>query len=87
MLFQLEGIVVVASDRQRGSHDVALRICDGQDVGRLGSLASLVGHRLAAFLGNNVTAVQIEFRQIQVGLDGQDARLPHLFQARIFMTK
>ena len=83
MPFQLEGVVVVASNGQRGSHDVAPRIRDRQNVGRLGSLASLVGHRLAAFLGDDMTAIQIQFRQIQVVPDGQNARLPHLFQAAI----
>ena len=83
MRFEFEGIVVIASYGQRGSHDVALRIGDGQDVGRFGSLASLVGRRLAAFLGDDVTAVEVDFRQIQIALDRQNAGLPHLLQAAI----
>ena len=83
MLLELKGIVMVASDRERRSDDVTLDIGDGQDIGRLGSFASLVGHRLAPFLGDGMTTIEVEFRQIQPVLDRADACLPYLFQAAI----
>ena len=83
MVLELEGIVVIARDEWRGSNDVALSIGDGQDVGGLGPFASLIGHRFATFLGNGVTAIEIELRQIQVVLDRHNTRFPRPFQAAI----
>lgn len=79
----MEGVVVIACNGLGGSHDEAIHVGDGQDVGRLGPFASLVGHRFAAFLGHSMAAIQIEFRKIQVGPDGQKACLPHFLEAAI----
>lgn len=62
MGFEMVGIVMVASDDPSRSHDEAIGIRDGQDVGGLGFLAALIRHRFAAFLGDGVAAVQVEFR-------------------------
>ena len=83
MRLEPEGIIMIASDRESGSNDVTLGIGYRQDIGRLGSFASLAGHRLAPFLGDGMAAIEVEFRQIKTALDRHHAPLPHLFQAAI----
>lgn len=60
--FQFVGIVMIASDDACCSHDVAIYIRDGQDVRSFGFLTSLIGYRLAAFLGNGMATVEIDLR-------------------------
>ncbi len=83
MRLEIEGIVMIACNGLGGSHDVAIHVGDGQEVGGFGPFASLVGHRLAAFLGNGMAAIKIEFRKIQIVLDGQNACFPCLLEASI----
>ena len=40
----MEGVDVIACNGLGGSHDEAIHVGDGQDVGRFGTFASLVGH-------------------------------------------
>ena len=70
MPLEIEGIVVLTGADAGGGHHIALLIHDGQDVAGLAFLAAWLGHRLAAFLGEAVRAVQVEFRQIPVVADG-----------------
>ena len=77
--FEIESIMMMTGDNPCGGNDVTLSFRNRQDVGCFGPFAGLVGHRLTAFLGNYMTAVQIEFRKIQVVLDGQNALFPHRF--------
>jgi len=56
------GVIMIAGHNTGGRHDKAVGIGDGQDVGGLGLLASLIGHRLAAFLGNGMAAIEIDLR-------------------------
>ena len=74
---------MIACNGLGGSHDVAIHVGDGHDVGRFGPFAPLVGHRFAAFLGNSMAAIKIEFRKIQIVPDGQKACFPHLLEASI----
>ena len=81
--FQIERIVVIPRHDARRCHDVSVPITDGQDIARFGTLASLVGHALAAFLGNRMRAIQVQRAQVKVALDRLNARLPDLFQAPV----
>ena len=54
VVFEIVGVMVVTSDERRGSDNVALPISDRQDVGRFRPFASLISHRFAAFLGDDV---------------------------------
>ena len=77
MGFEVEGIVMIASDDPGGGQDIALPIGDGQNVGGLGFLASLIGHRLAAFLGNRMTAIEVQLLQVKVNCNDFQAMLPN----------
>lgn len=77
--FEVEGIMMMACDNARSRHDIALGVSDGQDIGCVGTFSGLVSHCCAAFLGKGMTAVQIQFRKIQVVLDSHNALFPHLF--------
>jgi len=83
MDLQVERVVVIARHDPRGSDYVTVRIHDGQDVTGLGALASLISDALAAFLGNRMTAIQVQLAQIKVGLDRLNTRLPHPFQTAV----
>ena len=83
MRLEVEGVVVVARDDAGGGQDVAVGIRDRQDVGGFGFLASLVGHRLAALLGNRVTAIQIQLREVNIVVDDLNTVFPNLLQALI----
>ena len=61
MGFEIERIVVLASDDPARSDDIAVLIHDRQDVTGLAFLASLIGDRLTAFLSQAVRAVQVQF--------------------------
>ena len=56
---------------------------DRQNVRGLRFLATLIGHRFAALLGNGVTTIDIQHRGVQLLLDPFDTVLPHLLQAAI----
>ncbi len=43
MRFQIESIVMVASNQTSGSDDKTSPLCDGQDIGRFRLFASLIG--------------------------------------------
>lgn len=58
--FQIERIVVITHNDACRCHDVSVGIGDRQDVARFRTLASLLRHTLTAFLGNGVTAIQIQ---------------------------
>lgn len=83
MGFQVERIVVIARNDACRCHDVSVCIGDGQDVARFRTLASLVGHTLTAFLGNGVTAIQIQVAHVKVVLHRLNAGLPDFFQAPV----
>jgi hypothetical protein len=74
-VFQLEGIVVVACDYPGGCQNEPIGIGNGQYVGGFGFLASLIGHRLTAFLGRGVAAVQVEVMRIDLLMNIQNAVL------------
>ena len=60
--FEVKGVVVISCHKTSRGDDVAFAISDGQDVGGLGFLAPLIGHRFTPLLGNGMTAIQIQFR-------------------------
>ena len=70
MRLQLESVIaqsrglhgVISGNQRRGRHDRSSRVGDGQNIGRFGPFATLIGNRFATFLGDDMTAVQIEFR-------------------------
>ena len=76
MPFEFKGIVMVASDNTGGGDNVAVALGDGQDVAGLGPLARLVGDLLTAFLSRGMTAIQVELRQVELGLQGDNTLLP-----------
>src|SRR5687767_15167429 len=83
MGLEIERVIMVASNDPGTSQHIAMPVGDGQEVGGLGFLATLIGHRLAAFLGNRMTAIQIDLFEVQIALNHLDAMLPDLFQAAI----
>ncbi len=62
VILQFEGIVMIARYQRCGRDDIALPVCDGQQVRGLGAFAPLIGDRFAAVFGDNMAAIQIEFR-------------------------
>src|SRR5687768_8150822 len=65
------------------SQDIALGIGDGQNVAGFGTFSRLVTHALPTLLGDSVTAIQVQPRQVQVGLNARNAVLPHPREAPI----
>lgn len=80
---EIEGIVVLTSQDTGQRDDIAVPIHDGQDVTGFAFLAPLIGDGLTAFLGQTMRAIQVEFRQIQIRLDGEQAVLPDPFETTI----
>ena len=74
---------MVACDDASTSQNIAMPIGNGQDVGRFAFLASLIGHRLATFLGKGMTAIQIELFEVQISLNHRNTVLPDPFQASV----
>ena len=62
MRLQVVGIIMIASNQVGTGNDETLAVSVWQDIGSLSFLAALIGNRLAAFLGNGMTAIQIELR-------------------------
>ena len=83
MDLEIEGIIVLTREDACRSDDITVLVHDRQDVTRLTFLAPLIGNGLAAFLGEAMGAVQVEFRQIQSVADGEKAVLPDLFETAI----
>lgn len=83
MGLEVESVVMIACHHPRRREDVPVGIHDRQNVTRLGAFASLISHALAAFLGNRMTAIQIQLTQVKIILHGLNARLPNLFQAPV----
>ncbi len=83
MGLEVEGVVMVARDDACGGQDIALAIGDRQNIGGLGLLASLISHRLTAFLGNRVTAIQIQLRQVKLVVDDLNTVFPNALQAPV----
>ena len=83
MRLQIESIIMIASNGLRASDNVAVDIANRQDVGRFSPFAPLIGHRFAPFFSDGMCAIQIEFRKIQIVLNGQNTRFPHFFKAAI----
>ncbi len=81
--FEVKSIMMITGDDASRSDDIALSVSNRQDVRCFRSFTRLVGHTLTTFLGNGVAAIQIEFRKIQLVLNGHNTGLPHLFQAAI----
>jgi hypothetical protein len=63
----MEGVVVMACNGVGGSHDVALHVGDGQDVGRSGPFGPLLGHRFATFLVEDQMQVGQSSRKLRRG--------------------
>ena len=83
LLFEVEGIVMIARDNISRGDDVTVMVSDRQDIGRFRFLASLISHRLTAFLGNGMAAIQVQHRQVQVVFDELHTMLPHALQAAV----
>jgi hypothetical protein len=80
---EVEGVIMIARHHARRSKNVPVGIHDGQNVARLGPFAPLIRHALAAFLGNRMTAIQVQLTQVKVVLHRLNARLPDFFQAPV----
>lgn len=74
---------MIASDDTRGRQNAPVGIGDRQDIGGLGFLASLIGHRLAPFLGERMAAVEVEVLGVDLVTDAQDTVLKYPLQAAI----
>jgi hypothetical protein len=83
VVLQLEGIIVVACYDACGCQDEPSGVGDGQHVGGLGFLPSLIRHCLTAFLGWRVAAVEVQVMRVDLLTDAQDALLEHALQAAI----
>jgi len=62
MELEMISIIMIACNDAGRSYDKPVDVSEGQDIGGLGFLAPLIGHRLAAFLGNSMAPIEIEFR-------------------------
>jgi hypothetical protein len=80
---EVEGIVVITCNNARRSDNVIIRRQDRQDVTGLGAFAPLIRHALASFLGQGMTAIQVQLAPIKLALHGLNTRLPHFFQAPV----
>ena len=66
MVFQFKGVVMVARDDARGCQNEPVGVGDGQDVGGLGFLPSLIGDVFAPFLGGCMTAIEVEVMRVDL---------------------
>jgi len=62
MGLEVESIVMIACDNPGRSDDVALGIRDRENIGGFRSFSVLVGDTLAPFLGDRMTAIQVQLR-------------------------
>ena len=83
MVFEQVSIIVIASHNPRRGQNVTSPIGDGQHIGGLGPLATLISHCLTTLLRHSMTAIQIHLRQIQVGTKMHNTRLPDPLQTPI----
>jgi len=81
--FEVKSVGMIARHDPGRSQHIAMPVADGQDVGGLGFLASLIGHRLAAFLGNGMTAIQVQPCEVQILSNDLNTVLPEPFQASV----
>jgi hypothetical protein len=81
--FEVECVCVIACHDPGGRQHKAMPVADGQDIRGLGFLASLIGHRLAAFLGNGMTAIQVQPCEVQVISNDLNTVLPEPLQASV----
>lgn len=58
--FQTKSVMMVTRHDARRSDHIPLGIGDGQNIAGFGPLPLLVSHALAAFLGDGVTAIQVQ---------------------------
>lgn len=83
VVLQVKGIVMITGDNARACQDKPVGIGNGQDIGGLGFLAALIGHRLATFLGKGMTAIQIQVMGIDLVSNLHDTLLEHARQAPV----
>src|SRR5258708_19602353 len=76
---ELKRLIVGGGENVGGGDDIAVVVGDGQDIGDHGTLAASISNPFTAFLGERVTPVQIQNRQIQFSLDDLHAVLPNSF--------
>lgn len=76
MPLEVESVMMVARDDPGRSHDKALRVRNRQNVRGFGAFSVLVSDTFAPFFRQRVTPIEIQFRQIEVGLERLDALLP-----------
>lgn len=74
---------MVAGDDARGRQDAPVSVGDRQDIGGLGFLASLIGYRLTAFLGERMAAVEVEVPGVDLVTNPPDAVLENTLQAAV----
>ena len=74
---------MIASHDPCTSDHIAMSVGDGQDIRSFGFLAPLIGHRLSPFLGNRVTAIEIDLFKIQISFNRHNALLPDPFQTSV----
>lgn len=68
---------MIARNYARRCQDEPVGVGDRQDIRGLGFLPSLIGDCLPAFLGEHVTAVEVEVMSVELLTDAQDAVLKH----------
>lgn len=83
MRLEVESVIMVARDDPSAGQHIALSVGDGQDIRGFSLLASLISHRLAAFLGDGMAAIQVQPRQVRIRLDRLNTVLPDLFQTPV----
>lgn len=83
MQLEIEGVIMAAHSDAGGCQDVTVGLSDWQDIRGFGFLAPLISHRLIVFLGNRVTAIQIQLRQVNIVVDNLNTGLPNLLQAPV----
>lgn len=80
---EVEGVMMIARHDPGRSHNVPVGFGDGQDIAGFGTFAPLVGNAFSAFLGDSVTTVQVQLRQVELVSNADDAALPDPFQTAI----
>ena len=76
MWLEIVSVIMISSNYPGENNDEAIGIHDGENITGFVFFASLISDRFATFLGKDTRTFQIEFREIQIVSNGQNAVPP-----------